>query len=126
MARTGRAPLPFSVRLDCETTRRAALTARKDVIETFFDSRLDLFNRRLRAQSNRLKSRAVEMLPKQLRTPKGGGILLLDDEGQDEGKGTERNKSRGERYKEDVEREVERIKIKVGESSSASRVKLMA
>lgn len=84
-----------------------------DVIETFFDSRLDLFNRRLRAQSNRLKSRAVEMLPKQLRTPKGGGILLLDDEGQDEGKGTERNKSRGERYKEDVEREVERIKIKL-------------
>lgn len=102
------------------------MTAKKDVIETFFDSRLDLFNRRLRAQSNRLKSRAVEMLPKQLRTPKGGGILLLDDEGQDEGKGTERNKSRGERYKEDVEREVERIKIKVGESSSASRVKLIA
>lgn len=93
------------------------MTARKDVIETFFDSRLDLFNRRLRAQSNRLKSRAVEMLPKQLRTPKGGGILLLDDEGQDEGKGTEGNKSRGE---------VERIKIKVGESSSASRVKLIA
>ncbi|KIR32876.1 integral membrane protein [Cryptococcus deuterogattii MMRL2647] len=55
----------------------------------------------------------VEMLPKQLRTPKGGGILLLDDEGQDEGKGTERNKSRGEKYKEDVEREVERIKIKL-------------
>lgn len=102
------------------------LTARKDVIETFFDSRLDLFNRRLRAQSNRLKSRAAEMLPKQLRTPRGGGILLLDDEDEDEGREAGKNKSRSERYKNDVEREVERIKIKVGTSSSASRLKLTA
>ena len=92
-------------------------------METFFDSRLDLFNRRLKAQSSRLKSRAVELLPRGLRTPSGGGILLVDDDdgAEDGGGGKEisRNKSgvdlreKGEKYKKDVEREVERIKVKV-------------
>ncbi|WRT67406.1 uncharacterized protein IL334_004377 [Kwoniella shivajii] len=79
-----------------------------DVIETFFDSRLDLFNRRLKAQSSKLKSRAVELLPKGLRTPGGGGstILLMDDE-------EDRDSRVGEKYRKDVEKEVERIKVKL-------------
>ncbi|OCF36378.1 integral membrane protein [Kwoniella heveanensis BCC8398] len=97
-----------------------------DVIETFFDSRLDLFNRRLKAQSNRIKSRAVELLPKGLRTPKGGGILLVEDEdeyadvtGTGEGGGMRQrrrtsDKDRvGDKYRKEVEREVERIKVKL-------------
>jgi hypothetical protein len=77
---------------------------------TFPDSRLDLFNRRLKAQSARLKSRAVELLPKGLRTPAGGGILILDDEPGDDG--AENRGRRGDKYRRDVEREVERIKVK--------------
>lgn len=85
-----------------------------DVVETFFDSRLDLFNRRLRAQSARLKSRAVELLPKGLRTPKGGGILLVDEpETSPETQRKVSGGTRGEKYKKDVEREVDRIKVKV-------------
>ncbi|WVF71914.1 hypothetical protein IAT40_006724 [Kwoniella sp. CBS 6097] len=101
-----------------------------DVIETFFDSRLDLFNRRLKAQSSRIKSRAVELLPKGLRTPRGGGILLVDDEdeyadvtgtGLGTGDGTGMRQRRrtsdkdrvGEKYRKEVEREVERIKVKL-------------
>jgi hypothetical protein len=98
-----------------------------DVVETFFDSRLDLFNRRLKAQSARLKSRAVELLPKGLRTPSGGGILLVEDDSGDEGNTSReisRNKSgvdlreKGEKYKREVEREVERIKVKVNLSQT--------
>ncbi|WVQ98998.1 hypothetical protein IAU59_006130 [Kwoniella sp. CBS 9459] len=98
-----------------------------DVIETFFDSRLDLFNRRLKAQSSRIKSRAVELLPKGLRTPKGGGILLLEDEdeyadvtGTEDGGAGMRQRRRtsdrdrvGDKYRKEVEREVERIKVKL-------------
>jgi hypothetical protein len=64
-----------------------------DVVETFFDSRLDLFNRRLKAQSARLKSKAVELIPKGMRTPSGGGILLVDEDSDDEGREISRNKS---------------------------------
>ncbi|ORY28316.1 putative integral to membrane protein [Naematelia encephala] len=88
-----------------------------DVVETFFDSRLDLFNRRLKAQSARLKSRAVELLPKGLRTPAGGGILLVEDEEDDNASGEEggarERRGTGERYRREVEREVERIKVKL-------------
>ncbi|ORX33786.1 hypothetical protein BD324DRAFT_638568 [Kockovaella imperatae] len=90
-----------------------------DVIETFFDSRLDLFNRRLKAQSARLKSRAVELLPKGLRTPAGGGILIADEEEEDLGNGSDGLRKRkdlrgrGEAYKKEVEREVDRIKVKL-------------
>ncbi|KAK8869577.1 hypothetical protein IAR55_000144 [Kwoniella newhampshirensis] len=99
-----------------------------DVIETFFDSRLDLYGRRLKAQSHRLKSRAVELLPKGLRTPAGGGILLVEDdiaynkqgggEGSrdvrdraDSGSGSKESAER--KYRKEVEREVERIKVKL-------------
>ncbi|WWD09853.1 hypothetical protein V865_007981 [Kwoniella europaea PYCC6329] len=89
-----------------------------DVIETFFDSRLDLFNRRIKAQSSKLKSRAVELLPKGLRTPGGGGSTILfvdeeeDDDEREKGKDRERD-SVGEKYRREVEREVERIKVKL-------------
>ena len=91
------------------------------------DSRLDLFNRKLKVQSARLKSRAVELLPRGLRTPKGGGILLIGDE-DDDGSQSREVRGRGEKYKREVEREVERIKVKVRRLRRASnhrtRIKL--
>ncbi|WWC69184.1 uncharacterized protein I206_103120 [Kwoniella pini CBS 10737] len=93
-----------------------------DVIETFFDSRLDLFNRRLKAQSSKIKSRAVELLPKGLRTPGGGGtsILYLDgdepppnNEDKNDGDKVGERDRVGEKYRKEVEREVERIKVKL-------------
>lgn len=87
------------------------------------DSRLDLINRRLKAQSARLKSRAVELLPKQLRTPAGGGILLVEDDDDDfddhsasevrRRPGAGSQGGRGDKYRREVEKEVERIKVKV-------------
>lgn len=87
------------------------------------DSRLDLINRRLKAQSARLKSRAVELLPKQLRTPAGGGILLVEDDDDDfddhsasevrRRPGAGSQAGRGDKYRREVEKEVERIKVKV-------------
>ena len=76
------------------------------------DSRLDLFNRRLKAQSAKLKSRAVDLLPRGLRTP-GGGILLIEDDEDDAARREGDPRGKGEKYKREVEREVERIKLKV-------------
>jgi len=73
------------------------------------DSRLDLFNRRLKEQSARLRSRAVELIPKGLRTPKVGATSMEYDDPEGE---TAESRNRG-RYKQDVEREVDRIKVKV-------------
>ncbi|WVW82794.1 hypothetical protein I302_104805 [Kwoniella bestiolae CBS 10118] len=89
-----------------------------DVIETFFDSRLDLFNRRIKAQSSKLKSRAVELLPKGLRTPGGGGSTILYVDEEEPSKDGEKERGRegdsvGEKYRREVEREVERIKVKL-------------
>ncbi|KAL7424247.1 hypothetical protein Q5752_001834 [Cryptotrichosporon argae] len=78
-----------------------------DTFETFFDSRLDLFERRLKAQSARLKQRATDLLPRGLRTPASGHMLLADDD-DDEG-----DKKKGDRYRTEVEREVERMKVKL-------------
>jgi hypothetical protein len=72
---------------------------------------LDLFNRRLKEQSSRLRSRAVELIPKGLRTPKVGATAM-DDEVEDGGEGDAASRQRG-RYKQDVEREVDRIKVRV-------------
>jgi hypothetical protein len=73
------------------------------------DSRLDLFNRRLKEQSARLRSRAVELIPKGLRTPKVGATSMEYDDTEGE---TVESRNGG-RYKQDVEREVDRIKVKV-------------
>jgi hypothetical protein len=73
------------------------------------DSRLDLFNRRLKEQSARLRSRAVELIPKGLRTPKVGATSMEYDDAEGE---TAESRNRG-RYTQDVEREVDRIKVKV-------------
>lgn len=79
------------------------------------DSRLDLINRRLKAQSARIKSRAVDLLPKGLRTPAGGGILLVEDDDEDEdGNDLRQRKKTGDKYRKEVEKEVERLKVKVG------------
>ncbi len=74
----------------------------------------------MKAQSARLKSRAVELLPRGLRTPAGGGILLIGDDEDDEGDHNREVKGRGEKYKRDVEREVERIKLKVSMRSPSA------
>jgi hypothetical protein len=85
------------------------------VIETFFDSRLDLMGRQLKAQSARLKTRTLELIPMGLRTPAGGGIVLLDETQGGDGERERRAQRRtGDKYRRDVEREVERIKVKVG------------
>lgn len=81
--------------------------------------------RQLKAQSARIKTRTLELIPKGLRTPGGGGFVILDapNQGQDGeeggasgGDGLRRRAGtggRGDRYRKDVEREVERIKVKV-------------
>ena len=113
----------FGALLFCHTSD----ISRSDVLTEAADSRLDLFNRRLKAQSARLKNRAVELLPKGLRTPAGGGILLMDDDDEVNGESSgirRRNdlRGRGEAYKKEVEREVERIKVKVGGGSAFDAV----
>ncbi|KAK4687742.1 hypothetical protein P7C73_g2372, partial [Tremellales sp. Uapishka_1] len=99
-----------------------------DVLETFFDSRLDLFERRLKAQSARLKSRAVELIPKGLRTPKGGGILFLDEDLEDSSRESKKEPERswsGDKYKREVEKEVDRFKVKVGIPFTPSSVDII-
>ena len=82
-------------------------------VELISDSRLDLFNRRLKEQSARLRSRAVELIPKGLRTPKVGATSMEYEDREGEGEeGTAENRRRG-KYTQDVEREVDRIKVKV-------------
>jgi hypothetical protein len=76
------------------------------------DSRLDLFNRRLKEQSARLRSRAVELIPKGLRTPKVGATSMEYDDAEGE---SAESRNRG---RQDVEREVDRIKVKVSFFSS--------
>jgi hypothetical protein len=75
--------------------------------ELMSDSRLDLFNRRLKEQSARLRSRAVELIPKGLRTPKVGATSMEYDDREGE---SAESRNRG---RQDVEREVDRIKVKV-------------
>lgn len=81
-----------------------------------------MINRRLKAQSAKLRSRAADLLPiKGLRTPKSGSLLLADDDWQQGGSGPSegglgegRAGTRGDKYRKEVEREVDRIKVKVG------------
>jgi hypothetical protein len=101
-------PRRFSVRaVDISERERYQLTKP--------DSRLDLINRRLKAQSARLKSRAVDLIPKGLRTPAGGGILLVEDEDEDEDGNELRRRKPGDKYRKEVEKEVERFKVKVSQ-----------
>ena len=78
------------------------------------DSRLDLINRRLKEQSARLRSRAVELIPKGLRTPKVGATSMEYDDAEGE---SAESRNRG---RQDVEREVDRIKVKVSFCSPIS------
>jgi hypothetical protein len=68
--------------------------------------------RRLKAQSHRLKQAAAELIPRGLRTPRGTPLDPDDDSQLRGGDEQRRNK-----YKIDPEREVERLRIKVGLSA---------
>lgn len=84
------------------------------------DSRIDLLERQLRHHSSRLKNAATELIPKGLRTPRQLATLLpgdsrrdtlVDGEELDEDEGGEVKKAR--RYRRDVEREVEKMRLRV-------------
>lgn len=75
------------------------------------DSRLDLWERRLKEQSSRLRKRAGELIPKGLRTPRGH-ILLLDSDDDEAASPSQKNAAR---YKADMERELSRMKVKVAQ-----------
>lgn len=77
------------------------------------DSRIDLLERQLKAQSARIKNKAAELIPKGLRTPRGGGssILYIDEDEDDQPTTAEGREKK--RYRLEVEREVERIRLKV-------------
>lgn len=64
--------------------------------------------------SRKVKQAATELIPKGLRTPRTPGAQTpLPIEGEDADDAEKREKWRS-RYKKDVEKEVERIRIKVG------------
>lgn len=77
------------------------------LVSCFLDSRLDLFERRLKAQSHRLKQAASELIPRGLRTPRGSPIDPDDETRAGEG-GEPRRK-----YKIDTDKEIERLRLKV-------------
>lgn len=83
------------------------------------DSRLDLWERRLKKSSRQIKRRAAELVPKGLRTPKGS-MLVLDDSGDDSatgsaGAGPNILTKRAVRHKQDVERELSRLKVNIAD-----------
>jgi hypothetical protein len=112
------------------TKDKQQLTA-PDVIETFFgtcppnrpltppDSRLDLWERRLKEQSARLRKRAAEIIPRGLRTPGGTTMLLLDSDDEDAPRSGDSAAAASRRvtakYKADMDREVSRMKVKLAE-----------
>ncbi|GMK55113.1 hypothetical protein CspeluHIS016_0201690 [Cutaneotrichosporon spelunceum] len=77
-----------------------------DVIETFFDSRLDLWERQLKRSSRKIRQRAAELVSKGLRTDKA-----VAEEGDESGLTRRRPKQEAER----VERELSRFKINVAD-----------
>jgi len=107
------------------TSNKPPPTNNPDVIETFFDSRLDLWERRLKEQSARLRKRADELIPKGLRTPGGTTMLLLDSDDEGDNDSSEPTATATARhsasrrltakYKADMDREVSRMKVKLAE-----------
>lgn len=107
------------------------------MFETFFDSKVDLWERQLRLHSSRLKNAATELIPKGLRTPRQLATLLpgdrqyrdgerkrerlgrttsdeiVGDEGDEYGEGDGGERSRARKYRRDVEKEVDRIRVRV-------------
>jgi len=86
-----------------------------DVVETFFDSRIDLLERQLRAHSRSLKAKATELIPKGLRTPRTEPHTPADELEYDE---TVRDRDgeigiSAKRYRREVEKEVEKIRLKL-------------
>ncbi|KAJ9098153.1 hypothetical protein QFC21_004482 [Naganishia friedmannii] len=82
---------------------------------TLLDSRLDLLERQLRVSSSKLKQAATELLPKGLRTPRTPGAqtpVPLENEDAEDAEKRDKDKWRS-RYKKDVEKEVDRIRLKL-------------
>jgi hypothetical protein len=81
------------------------------------DSRLDLWERRLKESSRKIKRRAAELVPKGLRTPKGS-MVVLDDSGEEtagSGSGPNILTKRAVRTKQDVDRELSRLKVNIAD-----------
>lgn len=76
------------------------------------DSRLDLWERRLKEQSARLRKRAGELIPKGLRTPGSGTMLLLDSDEEDT---PASSRVATARMRADMERELSRVKVKLAQ-----------
>jgi hypothetical protein len=84
-------------------------------METFFDSRIDLLERQLRAHSRSLKAKAAELIPKGLRTPRTEPHTPADELEYDEAL-RDRDGEVGisaKRYRREMEKEVEKIRLKV-------------
>lgn len=77
------------------------------------DSRLDLWERRLKASSKQIRKRAAELVPKGLRTPKGSMVVLDESDGDSTASG--KLTKRAARHKQDVERELSRLKVNIAD-----------
>jgi hypothetical protein len=97
------------------TKGRNTESAQRTDLIPYTDSRLDLLERQLRVSSNKLKQAATELLPKGLRTPRTPGAqtpVPLENEDAEDAEKRDKDKWRS-RYKKDVEKEVDRIRLKV-------------
>lgn len=77
------------------------------------DSRLDLWERRLKEQSKRIRKRAAELVPKGLRTPRGSMVVLDDSDNDSTASG--KLTKRAARHRRDVERELSRLKVNIAD-----------
>ena len=88
MPLNGRARLRFSVHSHISSFRVLSSWSPLDTVETFFDSRMDLLERRLKKQTDKLKMRAEEAF--KFKAPSGERFVAKD-----------------------LEREVQKFKLKV-------------
>lgn len=90
------------------------------------DSRLDLWERKLKESSKKLRQKAGSLVPRGLRTPKGS-MLLLDDDDDDTHLSTRdkdaKRKMLSTVYRQDVEREVNRVKSVLNSKINAASAK---
>lgn len=76
MPRSGRARLRFSVHSLLSLYRERSSWNIPDTVETFFDSRMDLLERRLKKQTDKLKMRAEEAF--KFKAPSGDIFVAKD------------------------------------------------
>lgn len=91
------------------------------------DSRLDLWERKLKESSKKLRQKAGSMIPRGLRTPKGSMLLLDDDDDNDTHLSTRDKDAKRKMlttvYRQDVEREVNRVKSILNSKINAASAK---